>query len=86
MKFFKLKHKKSGLFYCPVRQISVNGLYVKSNLSKVGKIYHKSPLNQIKSFLDHTDLEESKVKYFRPVFIPKLKKFLAEDFEIVYLN
>ena len=44
MVVYKIRHKETGLFFCPSRKIkAANGRYVKSNLSKTGKIYHNMP-------------------------------------------
>jgi hypothetical protein len=40
---FRLKHVPTGLYFCPSREIKVEGWYIKSNLSKSGKIYAKRP-------------------------------------------
>jgi hypothetical protein len=49
--FYRIKHKETGLYYCPARSVQNLGdkdykspnyrRYVKSNLSKKGKIYHR---------------------------------------------
>jgi len=39
MKLYRIKHKPTGLFYCPVRGFGEN----KTNLSKNGKVYTKRP-------------------------------------------
>lgn len=46
---YRIKHKKSGLYYCPSRRVwrkfeSGEKGYVRSNLSKTGKIYHSATL------------------------------------------
>ena len=47
LKLFRIKHIPTGMYYCPNRHIQIrhNGekKYVKSNLSKKGKIYQKKP-------------------------------------------
>lgn len=43
MKIWKILHKPSGLWFCPSRTIKVHDVYVKSNLSKTGKVYTKRP-------------------------------------------
>jgi hypothetical protein len=45
MTVYKLLHKPTGLYLCPARLIksSIDDKYVKSNLSKDGKIYHTRP-------------------------------------------
>ena len=44
-KLYRIRHKETGLYFCPSRRIynkKYKG-YVKSNLSKSGKIYHSKP-------------------------------------------
>jgi len=51
MKCYRLKHKPTGLYYCPAREVIVHipdkdkkrRCHVKSNLSKKGKIYSTKP-------------------------------------------
>ena len=63
MRPFRLKDKKTGLYYCPSRLIKVdfNGKsqYVKSNLSKKGKIYFKPYWDNQRLCYDHTELQAS---------------------------
>lgn len=61
---FRLKDPKTELYYCPSRKVAVNpdkikyGMsYVKSNLSKKGKIYLSTQKLE-KQIYDHTDLVE----------------------------
>jgi len=58
MPLYKLRHKPSGLFYCPsgTRKITVNGerYTVKSNLSAKGKVYQIVPsLSWCSPYYDH---------------------------------
>jgi hypothetical protein len=57
---YRIKHTPSGMYFCPSREVKIkladgsiyqqNGFYVKSNLSKNGKIYVRWPrLGQIGS-------------------------------------
>ena len=51
----KIKHKPTGLYYSPVRDIKYNNKYVKSNLCKLGKMYYninmaQAIIDQIKKF------------------------------------
>ena len=39
MRLYRIKHKPTGLFYCPVRGFGSR----KTNLSKNGKVYTKKP-------------------------------------------
>lgn len=44
MKCYRIRHKPTGLYFCPSREIKCKlGNYVKSNLSARGKIYHSKP-------------------------------------------
>lgn len=56
---FRLKDVITGLYYIPCRQIKVQNKYIKSNLSKKGKIYFNDPRKHITDFLDHTQLRKS---------------------------
>lgn len=54
MKAYRIKHKPTGLYYCPVREVRIKvsriiegvnykkEFYCKSNLSKKGKVYLKT--------------------------------------------
>lgn len=88
---FRIKHKKIGLYYTPVRDIQVKKEkswgYVKSNLSKKGKIYFTDPRKHIGGFNDHTDLiwmEDKWLKRERPESI--CKPFRSEEWKIEYLK
>mgnify|MGYP000887866550 CR=1 FL=1 len=61
MPLYKLKHKPTGLFYCPSRpmKVQVNGSthYVKTNLSAKGRVYQvKSSLSWCSPYYDHLDV------------------------------
>jgi hypothetical protein len=48
MTVYRIKHLPTGMFYCPSREIQVatadgRKRYVKSNLSRNGKLYSKTP-------------------------------------------
>ncbi len=47
MKVWKVRHIPSQLFLCPNKQVKVEGKYVKTNLSKKGKIYTKCPTKKM---------------------------------------
>ena len=50
---FRLLHKPTGLYFCPVRKIqNLSGQYVKSQLSKIGKIYYFAPTNILRYILE----------------------------------
>ena len=59
MKAYKIKHIPSGLYFCPSRKIRLpngvhKGKYVKSNLSKKGKIYIAMPsLKWVETIYSH---------------------------------
>ena len=48
MTVYRIKHIPTGMYFCPSRQIQVATMdgrkrYVKSNLSRNGKLYNKMP-------------------------------------------
>lgn len=53
---FRLKHKRTGLYYIPLRLVRApnHDGWVKSNLSKTGKVYFTDPRKHIGSVDDHT--------------------------------
>jgi hypothetical protein len=57
---YRMKHLPTGLYYCPSREIQVETdkgrKYVKSNLSKKGKVYVNKPSVKYigDKFYDHT--------------------------------
>lgn len=64
MKPFRLKDPVTGLYYCPSREVTTKApdgkkIWVKSNLSKKGKVYFKNYENGERSIRDHTQLEKS---------------------------
>lgn len=92
---FRLKDPVTGLYYCPLRKVSVNpdkhayGDYVKSNLSKKGKVYFSAQKLE-KQIYDHTSLIDdghrwpSGRKYYRPtlrktIFVIEHIQFDEED-------
>ena len=40
---WRIKHKPTGLFYCPVKHTTIKGDPCKTNLSKNGKAYFTKP-------------------------------------------
>ena len=44
MNVYRIKHKPTGMYYAPTRRTTRNGAYLKTNLSKVGKLYTKRPV------------------------------------------
>ena len=80
MKFYQIKHLSTGLFYTPVRGRP------KSNLSELGKVYHKKPA------LKHISHGYSKVidnprfgkgVGFQPRRISVFSKFVEDEWEVV---
>lgn len=71
MRVYRLKHIPTGLYYIPNRRIRVKHpednkcwIYVESNLSKKGKIYHKVPsLKWFNYYHDHTDLKTANLAW-----------------------
>jgi len=46
MKVYRIRHIPSGLYYCPARHVKVPNQeygWIKSNLSKTGKLYPRKP-------------------------------------------
>jgi len=83
MKVYRLKDPKTGLYYCPSRDIKAilpdgRERYVKSNLSKKGKIYYKSYNNDIRHIHDHTEF-----KRLYDCYSPIIREV---QFEVEYLN
>ena len=89
---FRLKHIGTGLYYCPLRQIQVRGFdgkthYVKSNLSKRGKVYFTNPLKHIKEIDDHTKLVEKDYCWGNQKwYCSTTVKVSSADFEFEYLD
>lgn len=90
MKIYKVRDKKTGLFYCPVRKITAkikdeNGIernvWVKSNLSKNGKIYNSDPRRHITSIRDHTCLVKNSPLSFNTRSINR--DVSLEDLELI---
>jgi hypothetical protein len=78
---YRILHKPTGLFYCPSREIKAKILdhhgetrerYVKSNLSKTGKVYLKRPtLKHIGSIIyTHMVTNESQLDSYKTCVIP----------------
>ena len=83
---FRMKDKNTGLYYIPNRQVrNVNGVvvtvgrlpssptYIKSNLSKTGKVYLSWPWGSF----DSTSKISSHIDIGRPITL--------DDFEVEYL-
>lgn len=61
MKLYRIKDKKTGLYYCKSRDLRVTHKsgaksWVKSNLSETGKIYKIDHRKSIRYISDHTKL------------------------------
>jgi hypothetical protein len=80
---FRIKHKATGLYYCPARPIKVQheelSGYVVSNLSKKGKVYFTDPRKHIDCVEDHTQIQRL-VSY--PGIASTPLKASPDDFEI----
>lgn len=78
MKFYKIRHMPTGLFYQPVK-----GRFdaEKTNLSKNGKVYHKKPtLKHISHHICHSVKDES-VEYWKRRSYQI--KFVKSEWEII---
>jgi hypothetical protein len=96
MKLFRLKHKSTGLYYTPTRDVLVRMSpseepsrqytgYVKSNLSKTGKVYSKDPRKHITTVRSH--LHTSWGYYYDRCWRPSSieERVGPEDFELEFL-
>jgi hypothetical protein len=89
MKTYRLKHLPTGLYYIPSRKVVVKKEnkrdFVKSNLSKNGKVYLKKPtLKYIgPTFYNHTKLILQEHEYSRYVYHkPTLDSFIETEWMI----
>jgi hypothetical protein len=95
VKFFRLKHKKTGLCYTPVKQTSVkhpsskSRSYIKTNLSKRGKVYNSvwyEGGNAPTHISSHLNPEWKYLGTSFPAAAPEIIKVnFNEDFEIEYI-
>jgi len=60
---YKIKHKRTGLFWINSRIVKSGDHYVKSNLSKKGKIYENLTENQKNSWVLHYRNERGENMY-----------------------
>jgi len=77
MKLYKLRHKPSGLFFCPSRHP------YKVNLSKTGKVYHCRPTAalrymEVNGFYHHPNGNRG--------WNYDVKPFIEEEWEIIELQ
>ena len=84
MKFFRLKDPQTGLYYCPSRDVKVlfpdgKEKYVKSNLSKKGKIYCATYDSNIRTICDHTQIVKDRYGGNRTLV-------RGVQFEVEYVN
>jgi hypothetical protein len=91
---YKLLHKPTGLYFCPSREIKgtwtrpTDGRkfnnYVKSNLSKTGKVYQNRPSFKYISggFWNHLDVHPSSTALY-PWLVSRLNTFIESEWEIV---
>lgn len=76
--FFKIKHTRTGLFYCPSRKIKIDGKYKKSNLSKAGKVYLSEALaKSVKTNVQKIGYNDETGRYH------SYADMLESDFEII---
>ena len=94
---YKLLHKPTGLYFCPSREVKGHWTrpddgrefsnYVKSNLSKTGKVYHNRPSfkyigNGFHSHLNvMPDVKTAVYPWLHSVICP----FIENEWEIVEL-
>ena len=84
MTVWKVRHKPTGLFLGPCKQLKHEGRYRKTNLSKSGKIYTRQP-----------NLEALHSQYGGKLYFyeheykmgkrESLMDFVQEDFEVIEL-
>jgi hypothetical protein len=91
MKPFRLKHKLTGLYYIPLRDICVKheeygGRRVKSNLSKKGKIYFTDPRKHIGGFSNHTRLTWIKSHCNWYYAKPTTEPFIESEWELEFIE
>ena len=91
---YKLLHKPTGLYFCPSREIKGTWIssedgrkfinYVKSNLSKTGKVYQNRPsLKYIgERFWNHLDVQPASTSSY-PWLVSRLNTFIENEWEIV---
>ena len=89
----RLRDKVTGLYYCPSREIQVKdkktgtSRYVKSNLSKKGKIYWSDPRKHISSVYDHTKIIlDSSKPYSEQLLGHELRKFISSEWDLEIVN
>ena len=93
---YKLLHKPTGLYFCPSREVKGHWTnpddgrefsnYVKSNLSKTGKIYNKRPSFKYigVTFWNHLEAYPSSQAVY-PWLVSRLFTFRESEWEIVEL-
>jgi hypothetical protein len=86
---YRLKDKVTGLYYCPSRSVQVKDKktgysnYVKSNLSKKGKIYWSDPRKHIINVWDHTKVViDSTLSYSERITGHQLRPFILNEWEL----
>jgi len=84
MKPFRLKDRVTGLYYCPSRSVRIRGehgelTWVKSNLSKKGKIYWTDPRKHIDSVYDHSNATVNNAEHIQN---HQLRKFVWDEWEL----
>jgi hypothetical protein len=93
MRCYKLKHIPSGLYFIPGREVSVklkdkngqlNQRWVKSNLSKKGKIYQQRPTLRWLGDIFYTHLGEWESEFSGLPYTKKLR-VRPEEWEVEVL-
>lgn len=79
---WKIRHKKTGLFYQP---LSDNPSWKRTNLDKVGKLYSEKPdLSRFKKFCIYTKVKDEDGKGYAKV--SKTYNFNPDFWEIVRIE
>ena len=87
MKCYRIKHIPSGLYFKPSYQKTINQnghrCWVKSNLSKLGKVYNKMPtLKYIgEGIYNHTSLIDKSSTYGKN-YDSRYEKFITNEWSI----
>lgn len=93
MRFFRIKDKRTGLYYMRLRNIQVEfkcgtKASVKSNLSHKGKVYHTDPRKHITSICDHTEFKDTIYSNYSGAWYRRKnwRAVSVDDLEIEYIN
>jgi hypothetical protein len=69
---YRLKHVPSGLYFVPSREIvdpAQKYTYVKSNLSKTGKVYHRKPSVPHDNIYDTSKPKRTNARYGEDAYL-----------------